>query len=133
MSIGLSILYIFRFENLFHFQALGIITLQWCKLVNLLNLISNFRHCKLIQKAFKFVICYWLKPVANLIFQKNKKKTKQEIVIFTTNFLCSALVYFCPFTSFVHCWGTCVWSCIKVLVLVEYVPSVLQDILHFLY
>ena len=85
MSIGLSILYIFRFENLFHFQALGIITLQWCKLVNLLNLISNFRHCKLIQKAFKFVICYWLKPVANLIFQK-KKKTKQEIVIFTTNF-----------------------------------------------
>ena len=34
---------------------------------------------------------------------------------------------FCPFTIFVHSWGTYVWSCIAVLVFVDYVPSLLWD------
>ena len=48
-----------------------------------------------------------------------KKKTNWEIVIFTKK--CSILVFLCPFMTFVHCWGTHLWSCITVLFFVDYV------------
>ena len=48
-----------------------------------------------------------------------KKKTNWEIVIFTEK--CSILVFLCPFMTFVHCWGTHLWSCITVLFFVDYV------------
>ena len=63
-----------------------------------------------------------LKDVNALWNKQTKKKHRLRNNYFCNKILCSLLAFFGPFTTFVHCWETYAWTCITVLVFVDYVP-----------
>ena len=77
---------------------------------------------ELIESELSSEDDFELKDVNALWNKKKTKHTNCEIIIFTTKFYVPFWYFFCPFTTFVHCWETYVWTCITVLVFVDYVP-----------